>query len=61
VEAQTERYLYTVEDAAQKLSVSRATLYKEIKRGAIKTVKIGRSARVSEGELANYVKSLEAA
>jgi excisionase family DNA binding protein len=47
--------LLSVEDAAERLGVSRATTYGLITSGALVTHKIGRRRLVSEAALADYV------
>lgn len=50
--------LYTVPQAAELLAVSRATAYRMIARGDLKVVRIGRSVRIPEAELAAFVERL---
>jgi excisionase family DNA binding protein len=52
------RLLFKVSEAAEQLGLSRATVYKEIARGAIKPVKIGAATRLPAEELRRYVDSL---
>ncbi len=54
-----ERLLYRIPEAAQLVAISRATFYKEIGRGAIKTVRIGGAVRIAADELRRYVESLK--
>jgi excisionase family DNA binding protein len=56
-----ERLLYPIPEAASLVAISRATFYKEIARGAIRTVRIGGAVRVPADELRRYVESLKAA
>lgn len=49
--------LLTVEDAAGFLSVSRSRLYELIAAGELSSVSIGRSRRVSLGDLEEFVES----
>lgn len=50
--------LYRPEEAAEALSLSRATIYELMSSGAIASVKIGRSRRISREALESYVASL---
>ena len=47
--------LYTPEELAQKLKISKYTVYEMIKRGEIEAHHIGRNIRVSESQLENYL------
>lgn len=59
-EAAAAPLLHSLPDAAARLGgIGRSTLYELIAAGAIRTVKIGRRAFVSERELARYVAALE--
>lgn len=53
--------LYSPEAAAEWLDVSRTVVYGLIKRGELKSVKIGSRRRVPAAALAAYVASLEGA
>lgn len=50
--------LLTVEDAGEKLSVSRSALYRLAKAGEISIVKIGASARFAEFDLDAFIARL---
>ena len=50
--------LLTVEEAAQRLSIGRTTMYSLVSTGAIESVTIGRLRRVPSECLENYVSSL---
>jgi excisionase family DNA binding protein len=50
--------LYTVEDAAAKLSIGRGTAYALIKSGDLRSVRIGSLRRVPADALREYVESL---
>lgn len=52
--------LYRPEEAAEALSVSRATIYELIAAGTLASVKIGRSRRITRDALERYVSALEA-
>jgi len=51
--------LLHVTEAAELLGISRATMYREIEAGRIKTVRIGRARRVPLRALEAYVAELE--
>ena len=52
------KLLYTIEEAANTLSLSRRTFYNLITQGTVYTVKIGRSRRVPMIALQKYVEQL---
>lgn len=53
--------LYSIPDAAKMLAVSRRTLEREIASGRFpRPLKIGRSSRVSHGDVASYLEKLRA-
>lgn len=52
----TEKYM-SVEDVANCLSVSTRTIYREIQRGHLKSVKIGTSFRISKKALESYLEN----
>lgn len=54
-----EALLLTPEEAARLLRVGRTTVYALIKAGALRPVHIGRSCRLSRGELERFVGRLE--
>ncbi len=51
---------YTVEEAAEMLSLSRAHVYRLIDLQEIGSVTIGRSRRITASQLAEFIKELEA-
>lgn len=55
-----QKLAYTVEEAAELLSLSRAHLYRLIDVGEIGSVTIGRSRRVTASQLEAFVTRLEA-
>ncbi len=55
----TEKLLYSMEEAARLLSISRAQLYRLIDVCELGSVKIGRSRRITRSQLEAYVRSLE--
>ena len=44
---------------SERTSLSRSTLYREIDAGRLKTVKIGKSVRITEQALRDYIQQLE--
>ena len=52
--------LLTPEEAARALRIGRTSIYALIKAGDLRPVRIGRSCRLSQGELERYVRRLEA-
>jgi len=54
-----EKKLLTVREACEYLSISKATLYKLIKKGKIKPVKIGKSTRLDKEDLDKLVETLK--
>jgi excisionase family DNA binding protein len=53
-----QKVLYTMEEAADLLSVGRSTVYDLIRMRLLETVKIGRSRRVTAAALAELVERL---
>jgi len=51
--------LYTVEQVAKKLKVSKITVYRFIKKGKIRASKIGKEYRVKESNLEDFLKKTE--
>jgi hypothetical protein len=47
--------LFTIDQIAQMGGPRRAKLYSDIKRGRLKTMKFGRSTRISESAWRNYL------
>jgi len=56
-----EKLLYTVEEAAELLSVSRCKVYELISDELLYSVKVGRSRRVPAVALARFVETLSGA
>lgn len=52
--------LHTLGTVSTRTSLSRATLYREIKAGHLHAVSIGKSLRISEAELSRYISALGA-
>jgi excisionase family DNA binding protein len=54
-----EKLLFSPEHAADKLEIGRTRMYALLKSGELRSVKIGRSRRVTAGALQDYVNRLE--
>ena len=54
-----EKVLLTIKEACEYLNISRATLYKLIKEGKLKPVKIGRSTRLDKRDLDKFIQQLK--
>jgi len=50
--------LLRIDEAAARLRISRAALYRLVGRGELRVVRIGRSARIAEQDLAAFVEKL---
>ena len=48
--------LYTAQEVADRLRVKKTTVYELIKRGELSSSKIGKQLRISEEQLAEYLK-----
>ena len=57
-EHQMESFLYTVQEAAETLKMSRSKVYGLIKEGVLHSVKIGGSRRLRRQDIAQFVESL---
>ncbi|GAA3552547.1 hypothetical protein GCM10022222_40220 [Amycolatopsis ultiminotia] len=53
--------LFSIEAAAQRLSIGRTTMYGLIRAGDIETIRIGRLRRVSASAIAEYIAKITAA
>lgn len=51
--------MFTPVDAAKILNVSRSQVYVLLKDGALRSVKIGRSRRISENQLKAFIQYVE--
>jgi excisionase family DNA binding protein len=51
--------LLALTEVSQLTSLSRSTLYREIDSGRLKVVKIGKSVRVTDQSLRNYISHLQ--
>lgn len=49
--------MYTIDEVSEMLKVNRKTISALIKRGEIKSIKIGSQYRISEQQLQEYLKS----
>lgn len=54
-----EVLVLTLDQAAERLQVSRRTVNRLVSEGRLRPVRIGRSPRITERELAAFVASLE--
>lgn len=55
-----DKLLYSVKEAVEALGLSRATFYVQVRRGEIRTVKVGARTLVPAGVLREFVARLEA-
>jgi excisionase family DNA binding protein len=55
----TEPILHTPEEAAYLLGISRSVVFELLANGSLKSVKIGRSRRISRNALDSYVANAE--
>lgn len=51
--------MFDIRTVSKILSVSRSTIYELLRSGELKAVRIGRSRRVSQNQLVEYIYSLE--
>jgi len=51
--------LYTVEETLDLLRISRGTLYKQIRKGLLKPIKIENKTLFPESELTRFIESLK--
>jgi excisionase family DNA binding protein len=56
----SKELLLTIDEAARRLGMGRTFVYMKVLRGAIPSVKLGRSRRVLAAGLAEYVEQLAA-
>lgn len=49
--------LYTVDEIAEKLKLSKYTIYQRIKDGDLTAIRLGRCYRISEDDLQKYLDS----
>lgn len=53
--AEQERLLYRPEEAARVLAISRSKLYQMLARGELRSIRIGRAARIPATELRRWL------
>lgn len=56
--ASPPRLLLTVEEAAERIGVCRSNMFKLIRQGEVKSVKVGRLRRVTPAALEDFVRRL---
>jgi len=56
----TQPMLLTVQEAADKLQISRSLLYEEMRRRRVRVVKIRHLTRIRQAELERYIRECEA-
>jgi excisionase family DNA binding protein len=52
------RVLITVDEAARRLSIGRSHIYEQMQHGSLRSVRIGRSRRILERDLDDFVERL---
>ena len=57
---QSPRLLLTVEEAADRIGICRSNMFKLIRQGDVKSVKVGRLRRITPAALEDYVRQLSA-
>lgn len=57
-EREPKQLLITIDEAARRLSIGRSHIYAEMQRGRLRSVQIGRSRRILERDLDEFVGSL---
>ena len=58
--ALSPRLLLTVEEAADRIGICRSNMFKLIRQGDVKSVKVGRLRRVTPAALEDFVRQLAA-
>ena len=61
MESQVLPQLHALGVVSARTSLSRSALYREIKAGHLRALKVGKSLRVSEDDLQAFISSLQAA
>lgn len=56
-----DKLAYTIEEAAELLSLSRAHVYRLLDQGDLNSISIGRCRRITYGQLVEFIRSKEAA
>ena len=59
METSTLPTLLKIAEIMDRTGLSKASVYRVINAGQLRTVKIGRSVRVTEAELSRYIEALE--
>jgi len=59
METSTLPALLKIAEIMERTGLSKASVYRVINAGQLKTVKIGRSVRVTESELCRFIENLE--
>jgi len=59
METSTLPTLLKIAEIMERTGLSKASVYRVINAGQLRTVKIGRSVRVTESELSRYIEALE--
>jgi excisionase family DNA binding protein len=59
METSTLPTLLRIFEVMERTGLSKASVYRVINAGQLKTVKIGRSVRVTESELTRFIEALE--
>lgn len=54
----SDKLLVTVDEAARRLSIGRSNLYEHLLRGSLRSVRIGRSRRISSRDLEAFIEGL---
>lgn len=57
--ARPEKIAYTVEEAAELLSISRAHVYRLLDRRELDSIQVGRSRRITHRQILDFVSKLE--
>ena len=57
-ESESNRLLITIEEAARRLSIGRSHIYDQMQRGALRSVRIGRSRRILNSDLEAFIEQL---
>jgi excisionase family DNA binding protein len=58
VEGQSQRLLVTVDEAARRLAIGRSHIYAQMQRGRLRSVHIGRSRRILDQDLTDFIAGL---
>jgi excisionase family DNA binding protein len=59
MESQTLPQLHKISAVSARTDLSRSAIYKQIKEGNLKTVKIGKSIRITEDALQTFISGLK--